>query len=156
MAKKKEKKKMSPVFMGVVIVIMLAAFVVQKLFPVSLGDTWSKLTENADEITVTAVAKGDYEGGGITYFTDRTEDIFAFGSWAQGVSMKSESLANRLSADKPLEYLFSIHTLSGSYIDLIIDEKGYVQTGAEVYRITGNVEEFLAELDLQLQSWSGQ
>ena len=69
--------------------------------------------------------------------------------------MRSQSLANRLTADKPLEYTFAIKSLDGTYYDMIIDEKGYVQTGAEVYMVSGDAAGFLAELKQQLESWSG-
>lgn len=148
MAKKKEKKNTSPVFLGVVIACMLVVFVMQMVFPASLGETWGKLTENASEITVTATT-------GESYSTSSTDEILAFGIWADEVTMRSQSLANRLTADKPLEYTFAIKSLDGTYYDMIIDEKGYVQTGAEVYMVSGDAAGFLAELKQQLESWSG-
>lgn len=148
MAKTKEKKKTSPIFLGIVILLMLIAFVMQMVFPASLGETWGTLTESAAKITVTTTA-------GETYVTSSTEEILAFGKWADGVSMRNKSLASRFSADKPMNYSFAIETLSGTYIDLIIDEKGFVQTGVEVYMVTGDPAEFLEELETQLRLWSG-
>lgn len=147
MARTKEKKKTSPVFLGVVIVLMIAVFIMQMVFPASLGDTWDKLTEKAVKITVTATT-------GETYTASSSEEILAFGQWADGVTMRNQSLANRLTASKPLEFSFAIETLDGGYFDLIIDEKGYVQTGAEVYMVTGAADAFIAELRAQLESWN--
>ena len=147
MAKNKEKKSTSPVFLGAVVAIMLVVFAIQMIFPTSLGTAWDKLTEHAVKITVTNTE-------GESWYTASTEEIMSFGNWADGVSMRNKSVANRLTPEKPLEYSFAIESMDGTYLDMIIDGKGYVQNGAKVYMIAGDAKDFLQELEAQLNLWT--
>lgn len=153
MAAKKEKKKTSPVLLSVIVVIMLAVFLIQNLFPTNLGKVYEKQTEEAVEISVT-VTLG--EAAGTTYYTDDEEKMDAFGVWAEEKTMRNQSIANSLTPDanKIKKYNFAIKKSDGTFADLIIDEKGYVHVGAELYEISGSAGEFLEELDTQLESWN--
>jgi len=152
MANKKEKKKTSPAFLTAVIVMMLAVFAVQMFFPTNLGKIYAKQAEGAVEISVT-VTQG--EAAGLTYYTASAEDIESFGVWAAEKTMRNRSIANSLTADanRIVKYNFAIKKADGTYADLILDEKGYVHVGAELYMISGSAEEFLNELETQLESW---
>lgn len=152
MAKKKEKKKTSPVFLAVVIVLMAAVFVVQMVFPTNLGKVYGKLAQDAVEITVTKTA-GDEESG--SYYTDSTEEILKFGTWASEKTMRNRSLADGITADasNQVEYNFAIKLSDGNFAAMVIDERGFVHVGAELYKISGDEEAFLAELVEVLESW---
>ena len=153
MAGKKEKKQTSPVFLAVVVVIMLAVFAVH--FPTNLGKVYGKQTDKAEEITVTVTGEGGKEDTIGSYYTSSEADMAAFGAWAEEKKMRNRSLADGLTADanKIVKYNFAIKNNDGTYTDLIIDEKGFVHAGAELYMISGSVEAFLDELEQQLTGW---
>lgn len=150
--KKKEKKKTSPVLLGVIIIAMAAVFVVQMVFPTNLGKVYNKLAEDAVEITVTKAA-GDAESG--SYYTDSTEKILQFGTWASGKTMRNRSLADGITADaaNQVEYNFAMKLSDGSYAAMVIDERGFVHVGAELYKISGDAQDFMTELTEILESW---
>ncbi len=152
MANKREKKKTSPVFLGAVVTVMLAVFAVQMLFPTNLGELYAEKTAGAVEISVTVTSEGET---GEVYYTDSRNAIEAFGEWASEKTMRNRSIADSLTPDanRIMKYNFAIKKSDGSFADLIIDEKGFVHAGAELYMISGSVEEFLDELKTQLEGW---
>lgn len=152
MTAKKEKKKTPIGFLYAVIVIMLAVFLFQMFFPTNLGKVFDKAEETAEEITVTVSRS---EEAGVSYHTDSHEKIAQFGKWADEKKMRNRSLADSLSAESStqLEYSFAIKAVDGTYTSIIIDERGFVHFGAELYKISDDTESFLKELKEQLESW---
>lgn len=152
MTNKKEKKKTSPVFLGVVVAVMAAVFAAQMLFPTNLGKLFDKQAENAVEISVTVTRDG---AAGASYHTASEDHIDAFGKWAAEQTMRNRSVADSLTPDanRIMKYNFAIKKSDGTFADLIIDEKGFVHAGAELYMISGSVESFLKELDAQMEGW---
>ena len=152
MSAKKEKKKTPIGFLYIVIGCMVAVFAAQMIFPTNLGKVFDNCEENAAEITVT-VTKADGENH--SYYTDSREIITAFGKWADEQTMRNRSLADNLFASSMDldEYSFAVQMVDGSYFGMIIDGRGFVSHGAEVYEISKDVEAFLADLETQLKSW---
>lgn len=153
MAAKKEKKKTPMGFLYAVIVIMLAVFLFQMFFPTNLGKVFDKAEESAAEITVTVSRS---EEAGASYYTDSREKIAQFGKWADEKEMRNRSLADGLSAESStqLEYSFAIKAVDGTYTSIIIDERGFVHFGAELYKVSDDTDKFLEELNEQLESWN--
>lgn len=152
MAAKKEKKKTPTVVLYAVIAVMIAVFAVQMLFPTNLGKVFDKVEESAAQITVTVSRS---EETGVSYNTDSQEKIAEFGKWADGKKMRNRSLADGLSAESStiLEYSFAIKAVDGTYSSIVIDDRGFVHFGAELYEVSGDTEEFLSELNELLKSW---
>ena len=153
MAKKREKKKTPSWFLYGLVVVMLAVFIVQMAFPTNLGKIFDKYAQNAVEIAVTVTAS---DRNNVSYHTDSEEAMAAFSQWAHKQTMRNRSLADSVSAEviEQKEYNFAIKAADGSYSAMVIDERGFVHVGAELYKISGDVESFVDELVGQLESWS--
>ena len=149
---KKEKKKTPIGFLYVVIGIMVLVFVAQMVFPTNLGKVYDECDDDVVNLTVT-VDNGDEEGK--SYSTESHDEIAAFGTWASNQTMRNRSLADGISADSKniTEYNFAFEHSDGSYSAIVVDEKGYVHFGAELYKVSGNVDEFLADMVEQLEGW---
>lgn len=152
MASAKKKKKTPTWFLYGLIVIMMAVFAVQMMFPTNVGKLFDKSGKNTVEMTVTVVSKGNEN---ISYTTDSEETIDSFMNWAHKKKARSRSLADSISADRPdkTEYNFAIKAADGSYSAIVIDERGFVHLGAELYKVSGDVDSFMKELVKQLESW---
>ena len=149
---KKEKKKTPISFLYVIIIAMLAVYAVQMIFPTNLGKAFDKFEETAATITVTVT---DGKTAGVSYTTDSRDQIHSFGDWADKQTMRNRSLADGITAEAldQIEYNFAIKAVDGTYSSIVIDERGFVHVGAELYKISGDTEVFLAELEAQLESW---
>lgn len=152
MASAKKKKKTPTWFLYGLIVIMMAVFTVQMMFPTNVGKLFDKSGKNTVEMTVTVVSKGNEN---ISYTTDSEDTIDSFMNWAHKKKARSRSLADSISADRPdkTEYNFAIKAADGSYSAIVIDERGFVHLGAELYKVSGDVDSFMKELVKQLESW---
>lgn len=152
MASAKKKKKTPTWFLYGLIVIMMAVFAVQVMFPTNVGKLFDKSGKNTVEMTVTVVSKGNEN---ISYTTDSEDTIDSFMNWAHKKKARSRSLADSISADRPdkTEYNFAIKAADGSYSAIVIDERGFVHLGAELYKVSGDVDSFMKELVKQLESW---
>lgn len=152
MAKKGEKKKTPSWFLYGLVVVMLAVFIVQMVFPTNLGKIFDKYAQNTVEITVTTLAT---DGENVSYHTDSEETMAAFSQWAHKQTMRNRSLADGVSTEAldQKEYNFAIKAADGSYSAIVIDERGFVHVGAELYKISGNVDSFIKEMIVQLESW---
>lgn len=152
MASAKKKKKTPTWFLYGLIVIMMAVFAVQMMFPTNVGKLFDKSGKNTVEMTVTVVSKGNEN---ISYTTDSEDTIDSFMNWAHKKKARSRSLADSISADRPdkTEYNFAIKAADGSYSAIVIDERGFVHLGAELYKVSGDVDSFMKELVKQLESW---
>lgn len=152
MASAKKKKKTPTWFLYGLIVIMMAVFAVQMMFPTNVGKLFDKSGKNTVEMTVTIVSKGNEN---ISYTTDSEDTIDSFMNWAHKKKARSRSLADSISADRPdkTEYNFAIKAADGSYSAIVIDERGFVHLGAELYKVSGDVDSFIKELVKQLESW---
>ncbi|MDD6879956.1 MAG: hypothetical protein PUE18_00065 [Firmicutes bacterium] len=146
------KKKTPTWFLYGLIVIMMAVFAVQMMFPTNVGKLFDKSGKNTVEMTVTVVSKGNEN---ISYTTDSEDTIDSFLNWAHKKKARSRSLADSISADRPdkTEYNFAIKAADGSYSAIVIDERGFVHLGAELYKVSGDVDSFMKELVKQLESW---
>lgn len=151
MAKKKEKKKTPSWFLYGLVVVMLAVFVFQMVFPTNLGKIFDKYSQNAVEIAVTVTAP---DGDNVSYHTDSNESMTAFSQWAHKQTMRNRSLADSVTAEavSQTEYNFAIKGADGSYSAMVIDERGFVHIGAELYKISGDVDSFIKELIVQFES----
>lgn len=152
MASAKKKKKTPTWFLYGLIVIMMAVFAAQMVFPTNLGKIFNKSGKDTVEITVTVVSEGNEN---ISYTADSEDTIDDFMEWAHKKTARNRSLADGVSADRPnkTEYNFAIKAADGSYSGIVIDERGFVHIGAELYKVSGNVDSFLKELVKQLESW---
>lgn len=152
MAKKKEKKKTPSWFLYGLVVVMLAVFVFQMVFPTNLGKIFDKYSQNAVEIAVTVTAP---DGDNVSYHTDSNESMTAFSQWAHKQTMRNRSLADSVTAEavSQNEYNFAIKGADGSYSAIVIDERGFVHVGAELYKVSGDVDSFIKELIVQFESW---
>lgn len=130
----------------------MAVFAVQMMFPTNVGKLFDKSGKNTVEMTVTVVSKGNEN---ISYTTDSEDTIDSFMNWAHKKKARSRSLADSISADRPdkTEYNFAIKAADGSYSAIVIDERGFVHLGAELYKVSGDVDSFMKELVKQLESW---
>ena len=148
----KQKKKTPLGFLYLVIGLMAAAFCIQMVFPTDLGKIYDKCEENAARVTVT-VSRGDETGA--SYATDSLEKIKAFGVWADTQVMRNRSLADGFTAKakEQTEYNLAFQAVDGTYSAIVIDERGFVHFGAELYKVSGDVDKFLDELKKQLESW---
>lgn len=153
--KKKERKKTPVGFLAVVIVAMLAVFIAQNLFPTNLGKIYGKYAETATEVTVTKMA-GNKEGA--SFHTESAEAIMDFGQWASGKTMRNRSLADsvRAGSKDQVKYNFAIKDSEGHYSAIVIDGDGFVHVGAELYKLSGDTDKIIQELDQQLESWKPQ
>ena len=153
MAKKREKKKTPSWLLYGLVVIMLAVFVFQMVFPTNLGAIFDKYSQNAVEIAVTVTAA---DGNNLSYHTDSSESMTAFSQWAHKQTMRNRSLADSITAEavSQTEYNFAIKGADGTYSAIVIDESGFVHVGAELYKISGDVESFIEDMILQLESWT--
>ena len=152
MAKKREKKKTPSWFLYGLVVVMLAVFIVQMVFPTNLGKIFDKYAQNAVEIAVTVTA-ADVDN--VSYHTDSAEAMAGFSQWAHKQTMRNRSLADGISAEtsEKKEFNFAIKAADGSYSAIVIDERGFVHVGAELYKISGNVDSFIEEMVEQFESW---
>lgn len=153
MANKREKKKTPSWFLYGLVVVMLAVFIVQMAFPTNLGKIFDKYAQNAVEIAVTVTAS---DGNNVSYHTDSEEAMSAFSQWSHKQTMRNRSLAYSVTAEavSQTEYNFAIKAVDDSYSAMVIDDRGFVHVGAELYKISGDVESFVDELVGQLDSWS--
>ena len=152
MAKRREKKRTPIWFLYGLAVIMLAVFVFQMLFPTNLGKVFDKYAQNTVEISVTLVSS---DGENVSYHTDSDEKMTSFSHWAHKQTMRNRSLADGISAEtsEKKEFNFAIKAADGSYSAIVIDERGFVHVGAELYKISGNVDSFIEEMVEQFESW---
>ena len=152
MAKKREKKKTPVWFLYGLVAVMLAVFVFQMLFPTNLGKVFDKYTQNAVAIDVTLIAS---DGESASYHTDSDEKMADFSRWAHKHTMRNRSLADGVSAEtsEKKDFNFAIKAADGSYSAMVIDERGFVHVGAELYKISGDVDSFLEEMVEQFESW---
>ena len=152
MAKKREKKKTPSWFLYGLVVVMLAVFVFQMVFPTNLGEIFDKYSQNAVEIAVTVTVD---DGNNISYHTDSNESMTAFSQWAHKQTMRNRSLADSITAEavSQTEYNFAIKASDGTYSAIVIDERGFVHVGAELYKVSGDVDSFIKELIVQFESW---
>lgn len=150
--KKKERKKTPVWFLAVVIAAMLIVFTVQNLFPTNLGKVYGKYAETAAEITVMKTA-GDKEKA--SFHTESEEEIMDFGRWAGDQTMRDRSLADSVRAGSrdQVKYSFAIKDSEGHYSAITIDDDGFVHVGAQLYKLSGNIDKIIQELDEQLASW---
>lgn len=140
-------------FLVVVIAAMVVVFIVQNLFPTNLGKVYGQYAETATEITVTKVT-GDKEGA--SFHTESPEAIMDFGQWASGKTMRNRSLADSIKAGSKddVKYNFAIKDSEGYYTGLVIDSRGFVHIGAELYKLSGDIDKVIQELEEQLVSWN--
>ncbi|MGN0736036.1 MAG: hypothetical protein ACI4LP_09555 [Anaerovoracaceae bacterium] len=152
MTKKKEKKKTPSWFLYGLVVVMLAVFVFQMVFPTNLGKIFDKYSQNAVEIAVTVTAA---DGDNVSYHTDSNESMTAFSQWAHKQTMRNRSLADSVTAEavSQTEYNFAIKAADGTYSAIVIDERGFVHVGAELYKVSGDVDSFIKEMISQFESW---
>ena len=88
MASAKKKKKTPTWFLYGLIVIMMAVFAVQMMFPTNVGKLFDKSGKNTVEMTVTVVSKGNEN---ISYTTDSEDTIDSFMNWAHKKKARSRS-----------------------------------------------------------------
>ena len=103
-------------------------------------------------IDVTLVAS---DGENVSYHTDSDEKMAAFSQWAHKQTMRNRSLADGISAEtsEKKEFNFAIKAADGSYSAIVVDERGFIHVGAELYKISGDVDSFLEEMVEQFESW---
>lgn len=152
MSAKNTKKKTPSWFLYGLVTIMLAVLLVQMIFPTNLEKVLDKHAKNPTEITVTVVSDSAENH---SYHTDSDEKIEAFIQWASAKSLRHRSLADGISVDNSnkTEYNFAIRTSDGNYSGIVIDKKGFIHVGAELYKITDDADSFINELTRQLESW---
>lgn len=151
--KTKENNKKPKSLAMVIAALMIAIFIIQMIFPTNLGKLLSEIATDAAEITVTKAGGGEE---GKSYFTDSLDNIYDLRQWASEKKMRNRSLADSVysGAKTQLEYTFAIKLIDGSFTSIVLDERGFVHYGAELYSFTGNKDEILDELVAIMESWS--
>ena len=149
----KKKKPLSPFAVGL-LCVMLAVFVVQMLFPSNLSKIVSDKLENAAEITVTSTVGDDEAGESFT--TDSQEEILEFIAWTDTKKARTRSLADSLNGQTKTatQYTFAVKCNDGTYTTFVIDSLGFIHKDAELYKVTGDTDEFIAELESELRTWT--
>ena len=152
MAQKREKKKTPSWFLYGLVAVMLAVFVFQMVFPTNLGKIFDKYSQNAVKISVTVTSA---DGNNVSYHTDSAEAMSAFSQWAHKQTMRNRSLADSITAEavSQTEYNFAMEGTDGTYSAIVVDERGFVHVGAELYKVTGDVDSFIKEMISQFESW---
>lgn len=152
MASGKKKKKTPTWFLYGLVAVMVAVFVAQMIFPTNLGKIFDKCVDNPVQITVTVVSE---KNKNISYQTDSEDEMAEFMDWARKKTARNRSLADGVSADRQnkTEYNFAIKDEDGNYSAIVIDERGFVHSGAELYKVSEDAEIFLQELKNQLEAW---
>ena len=69
--------------------------------------------------------------------------------------MRNRSLADSITAEavSQTEYNFAMEGTDGTYSAIVVDERGFVHVGAELYKVTGDVDSFIKEMISQFESW---